>query len=403
MQNKHSVTGHWQGELDEGQLRAWAEKLRGQLTAPRVDLGVVFLTPHYFEEAAGLLEIIRVHAQVPLLVGCSSCSLIAGAREYEDETGFVLGLYSLPGATLNAVRFTQEQVEESTGPAYWHIENGIAPEQTNGWLCFADPFHLDCESWLRSWNEAYPFLPILGGIASGDPSVHETQIYLNGDVFSEGGVAVSIGGDVMPESVISQGCNPIGETWTITKVDKNVIHEIGNRPAYEVLAETFAGLSPKQQKQAQGNLFVGLVVNEYLDDFRRGDFLIRNLLGVDPDAGTVSVGAYPRPGQTLQFQCRAASTSSEDMVSLLRRAKQRFLGRPIYGGVLCSCNGRGQQLFGEPNHDALHVQDELGPLGLSGFFCNGEIGPVGTKNFLHGYTASLALFVKKSDEAPPIK
>lgn len=400
MQNEYSVAAHWQGELDEDKLRSWAEKLRGQLKAPRVDLGVIFVTPQYFEAAPALLEIIRVHAQVPLLVGCSSGSLIAGAREFEEDAGIVLGLYSLPGAKLEAVRFTQDQVEESTGPAYWHLENGVRPEQTNGWLCFADPFHLDCESWLRAWNEAYAPLPILGGIASGEPSVHETQVYLNGDVFSDGGIAVSIGGDVSPESVISQGCNPIGDTWTITKVEKNIIHEIGNRPAYEVLAETYARLSAREQKQAQGNLFVGLVVNEYLDEFHRGDFLIRNLLSVDPDAGTVAIGAYPRPGQTIQFQCRAASTGSEDIISLLRRAKQRFLGRQIYGGVLCSCNGRGQHLFGKPDHDASHVQDELGPFGLTGFFCNGELGPVGAKNFLHGYTASLALFVKKSDDAP---
>jgi small ligand-binding sensory domain FIST len=163
-----------------------------------------------------------------------------------------------------------------------------------------------------------------------------------------------------------------------------------------VLAETYNNLSPEDQKQARGNLFVGLVVNEYLDEFHRGDFLIRNLMGADPNTGTIAVGAYPRPGQTMQFQCRAASTGTEDITVLLERMKQRLSGKTIYGGCLCSCNGRGQHLFGQPNHDARHVQEHLGPLGLAGFFCNGEIGPVGEKNFLHGYTASLALFVKKS-------
>lgn len=400
MQNEHSVAGYWQGDFDEDKFQAWAEKLRHQLKSPRVDLGLVFVTPQYFDVAPAVLEMIRVHAQVPLLAGCSSGGLIAGAREFEDETGIVLGLYALPGAKLDAVRFTQEQVEESNGPAYWHLENGVLPEQTNGWLCFADPLRLDCERWMRAWNEAYAPLPILGGIASGDPNVTATQVYLNGDVFDEGGVAVSIGGNVVLESVISQGCNPIGDTWTITKVEKNIIHEIGNRPAYEVLAETYARLSARDQKQAQGNLFVGLAVNEYLDDFQRGDFLIRNLLSADPESGTIAVGAYPRPGQTIQFQCRAAATGSEDILSLLRRAKQRFLGRAVYGGVLCSCNGRGERHFGEPNHDARHVQDQLGPFGLSGFFCNGEFGPVGTKNFLHGYTASLALFMDKENDSP---
>ena len=396
MHNDHSVSAHWQGDFDEDRFRAWAEKTRSQLKAARVDLGLVFMTPDYFEVAPQILEMLRVHAQVPLLAGCSSGSLIAGTREIEEEAGLALGLYSLPGAKLRAARFTQEQVEESTGPAYWQHENEVVPDDTNGWLCFADPFHLDCEKWLRGWNEAYAHLPILGGLASGGNNAQQTQVYLNGDVFTEGGVGISIGGEVAPASVISQGCTPIGETWTITRAERNIIHEIGNRPAYEVLAETVSNLSPKEQRQAQGNLFVGLVVNEYLEEFQRGDFLIRNLVGADPNSGSIAIGAYPRPGQTMQFQCRAAATGTEDIVQLLSRAKGALAGRPVYGGCLCSCNGRGQRLFGEENHDARHVQEQLGPFGLAGFFCNGEIGPVGKKNFLHGYTASLTLFVKKN-------
>jgi small ligand-binding sensory domain FIST len=195
--------------------------------------------------------------------------------------------------------------------------------------------------------------------------------------------------------VTSQGCTPIGDTWTLTKVDENIIHEIGNRPAYEVLAETFNGLTPEEQKSARGNLFIGLVVNEYLDEFHRGDFLIRNLLGADPNSGSIAVGALPRLGQTVQFQRRSAAAATEDMNELLARTKSKLGDATIYGGCLCSCNGRGQNMFGKPNHDAEMVQQRLGPLGLAGFFCNGEIGPIGERNFLHGYTASLALFVKK--------
>ena len=395
MHNDHSVSAHWQGEFDEPRFRDWAERTRRQLKGARVDLGLVFMTPDFFPVAPQVLEMLRVHAQVPLLVGCSSGSLIAGSREIEDDSGLALGLYSLPGARLEAVHFSQEQVEESAGPAYWHQENGVRPEETNGWLCFADPFRLDCERWLRGWNEAYAPLPIFGGLASGPSDAQETQVYLNGDVFTAGGVGISIGGDVGLAGVISQGCTPIGETWTITRVDKNVILEIANRPAFDVLAETVEGLTEAERATAPGNLFVGLVVNEYLEEFRRGDFLIRNLLGADPSSGAIAIGAYPRPGQTMQFQRRASSTGTEDIEQLLDRTKRELSGRPVYGGCLCSCNGRGHRLFGEPHHDARHVQEHLGPFGLTGFFCNGELGPVGKKNFLHGYTASLALFVRK--------
>jgi small ligand-binding sensory domain FIST len=397
MQNEFSVAAHWAGPFDEERLGQWATELHGKLQAPRVDLGLVFLAPRFFPHARQALEVLRVHARIPLLAGCSGTSLVAGGEEIEDGAGLVLGLYSLPGANLTALHFTQEQVEQAGDPARWHSESGVPPDQTNGWLCFADPFHLDCESWLRGWNEAYSPRPILGGLASGDASGQGTQVYLNGDVFEEGGVAISVGGDVALASVISQGCTPIGETWTITKAERNLIHTIGNRPAYEVLAETFTGLPPGEQQQAQrGNLFVGLVVNEYLEEFQRGDFLIRNLMGADPNSGTIAIGAFPRVGQTIQFQRRAAAAGTEDIVALLGRARQKLAGTPVYGGCLCSCNGRGARLFGDPNHDAGHVQGQLGPIGLAGFFCNGEIGPVGEKNFLHGYTASLALFVKKT-------
>jgi small ligand-binding sensory domain FIST len=353
------------------------------------------MAPKFFPHAKPILEILRVHAQVPLLVGCSSSSLIVGEQEVEENAGLTLGLYALPGADLRAFHFTQGQVEEANGPGYWRLETGLEPGQTNGWLAFIDPFHLDSETWLKTWNEAYAPLPVLGGLASGDQQEQLTQLYLNGDIFEEGGIAISVGGDVKLAGVTSQGCTPIGETWTLTKVEQNIIHEIGNRPAYEVLAETFNALTPEEQQQARGNLFIGLVVNEYLDEFHRGDFLIRNLLGADPRSGSIAVGALPRLGQTVQFQRRSAAAATEDMNELLTRAKGQIGEAQIYGGCLCCCNGRGQNLFGRPNHDAQLVQQRLGPLGLAGFFCNGEIGPIGEKNFLHGYTASLALFVKK--------
>ena len=307
------MAAHWAGGFDEAGLQQWAEHLRRQLPAPHVALGLVFMSPAYFQNAKQVLEILRVHAQIPLLAGCSSQGLIVGQHEVEEDTGLTLGLYALPGADLKGFHFSQEQIEEEHGPDYWPRQTRIEPHETNGWLAFIDPFHLDSETWLRTWNEAYAPLPVLGGLASGDFTEQRTQVYLNGDVFEEGGVILSIGGDVKLAGVISQGCTPIGDTWTLTKVDQNIIHEIGNRPAYEVLAETFNQLSPEEQRTARGNLFIGLVVNEYLEDFHRGDFLIRNLLGADPRSGSIAVGALPRLGQTVQFQRRdaAAATRSQ--------------------------------------------------------------------------------------------
>jgi small ligand-binding sensory domain FIST len=397
MRTETGVAVRWQGGCDESGLEAWAADARAGLGNRRVSLGIAFLTPRLFPDAAQVLEILRVHARIPLLIGASSTSLIANGVETEDCDGIALGLFSLPGAELRGFRIEPEQLAVAAEPEHWVRETGMNPRGAGGWLAFLNPFGMDAEPWLRQWNQAYPGEPVFGGFSGGVPGDQRTQVYLDGEVFEDGGVILAVGGEVHIAGVISQGCTPVGQTWTITRADRNLIHEIGGRPAYEVLAQTFQELSPEEQKLARGNLFVGLVVDEYQDEFRRGDFLIRNLIGVDPQSGTLAVGALTRAGQTLQFQRRDATAASEDFRVLLRQTRERLEGRQVYGGVLCCCNGRGAALFGKPSHDASMVQAELGPLGVAGFFGNGEIGPVGDRNFFHGYTASLGLFVNREN------
>jgi small ligand-binding sensory domain FIST len=396
MQKDYAVSGLWQRDFDDAGMRDWAIDLRQQLRAPKVSLGLVFMTPRFFPMAAQILELIRVHGQVPLLAGCSSTGLIIGGREWEEKPGVALSLFSLPGAELRAWRFNQQQVEEAgSRPVYWRSKTGLAPDQMNGWLAFSDPFHVDAEAFLRGWNAAFPGRPVVGGLAGGDLADQTTQVYLDGGIYQEGGVALGVGGAVELLSLVSQGCTPIGQCWIITKAEGNFIHQIANRPAYEVLAETFGKLSNREQLQARGNLFIGLVVNEYLEDFRRGDFLVRDILGADPNSGILAVRAWPRQGQTLQFQRRDATAADQDLRSLLDRLAGQLGGRRIFGGCLCCCNGRGHRLFGQMDHDAGLIQQKIGPLELTGFFCNGELGPIGDRPFLHSYTAALALFAEK--------
>jgi small ligand-binding sensory domain FIST len=393
--NENSIAAYWSDGMDEDGLADWARRLRTRLKASEVSLGLVFMSPKFFPHAQQVLEILRVHAQIPLLAGCSSGGVIAGAEEIESAGGLVLSLYSLPGAKLKAVRFTQEQVEMAGDENFWPVETGVMPKNVNGWLTFIDPFHMDAEAWLRSWNESYASLPVYGGLASGTFPEPFAQVYLDGEVFEDGGVAIAVGGEVALAGVVAQGCTPIGETWTLTRVEQNLIRHIGNRPAYTVLAETVSQLPAAEQQQARGNLFIGLVVNEYLEDFHRGDFLVRNLIGGDPSSGVLAVGALPRAGQTIQFQRRDAASASQDMNDLLANVQKNLADTTIYGGCLFCCYGRGKNLFGRTSHDASLVQEHFGPLGLAGFFCNGEVGPIGEKNFLHSHTAALALFVKK--------
>jgi small ligand-binding sensory domain FIST len=357
-----------------------------------IDLALLFATSEYEAEYPELLAEVRRRTGARVLIGCSGQGIIGPAREVENEPALALQVFSLPGALLRPARLAPEDLEGEESRSRWLRVNsgGDAPK---AWLLFLDPYTIESEAALRFLSEANPGLPIVGGLASGYPARSRTHVFLDGEAFDEGGAALAIGGAYRVQTVVSQGCAPIGETWTITGAHSNLIDTIGMRPALEVLMDTFRGLAPDVQERARRNLLVGLAMDEYRDEFRRGDFLIRNLLGVDQESGAIAIGAYPRVGQTVQFQLRDPSAADEDLTELLTRVRGELGDEKPIGALLCSCNGRGAGLFGAPDHDARAMAEILGPVPVAGFFCNGEIGPVGGKNFLHGFTASVALIL----------
>ncbi|MSU34719.1 MAG: hypothetical protein EXS36_06330 [Pedosphaera sp.] len=383
MRDPHAVVGHWKGEWDEPALIEWAAGLRSHLAQPCVSVGLLFASQDFAAHAPDLLEILRVHARIPLLVGSTSQQLVCNGEG--TEGGLVLGLFHLPGARLEAHHLTLEQLRESADVASPAIT--MRPPDLKGWIVFADPSDLDGDQWMRSWNEVWHGITTVGGITTKGP------LFLNGSVIESGAVALAIGGQVGIEAVVSQGCTPIGQPWTITRAEWNFIHTIANKPAYQVLVDTFNSLPMEEREGSQGNLFVGLAGTEYQDEFGRGDFLVRNLVGADPRQGILAVGALPRAGQTIQFQRRDPAAATKDLGRLLARARMQLADRSIYGGMLCCCSGRGARMFGRSNPDSGLIQEHLGPLPLVGFFANGEIGPTGHQTFLHAYTAALALFV----------
>ncbi|GHO88347.1 FIST signal transduction protein [Dictyobacter formicarum] len=343
-----------------------------------------------------MLHIVRRATGTPILIGCSGQGIIGSDQELEDLPAISLLALSLPGARLRTVRVTQELLEASKGPHDLRQQLGLPFDDVNAWFMFADPFHMDCEELVEKFSQAYPGLPMIGGLASGDFEDHESYIFYNDEVHEDGAIGLAIDGDYTILPLVSQGCDPIGEAWTITSVlDNGLVDGISNRSAYNMLVDTLQTLSPELQRRAQRNLLVGLAADEYQDNYERGSFLVRQLFGVDRRTGALAIGAQSRIGQTIQFQLRDATSADLDLHELLSQARTNLGDNQPIAGLLCTCNGRGVGMFGIPDHDAGVITRELGQLPLSGLFCNGEIGPVGKRTFLHGFTACLGLIIKK--------
>ena len=370
--------------FDELRVRTAAEELRAELGGAPT-LALAFLSAGYTPHLAEFQEIVAVHGHAAVLCGCTGSGLVGTEREAELTEGFSLLFLRLPEARVRALPLAQSEVETSSGDAFWHTK---AESPAGAWLTLANPFRFDADTWLREWNSAFPGVPVLGGLAGGPRGEEDVTVF--GPTIGDTSDALAIALDgVRLETVVSQGCRPIGEPLPVTRADEHLLFELGSRPAYQVLEQAFNTLGDADKQRARGNLFAGLAVDEYKEQFGRGDFLVRNILGADPATGAVVVGAHPRTGQTLQYQLRDAASADDELKSLLAPLAARE-EKPIASLLFC-CNGRGKHLFGAPHHDAKAVADSIGPVPSVGFFCNGEIGPVGGSNFLHGYTASIGL------------
>ena len=370
--------------FEEGRVRAAADEMRAELGAAPT-LALAFLSTGYSPHLAEFQEVVAVHGHAAMLCGCTGSGLIGPSREAEATEGFSLIFLHSPEAKIRAVPLSQAQVETSQGDSFWREAAG-SPAQA--WLFLANPFRFDADTWLREWNLAFPGAPVLGGLAGGPRGDEDVTVFGPAIGDTSDALAIALDG-VRIETVVSQGCRPIGEALPVTRAEEHLLYELGSRPAYQVLEQAFNTLAEADKQRARGNLFAGLVVDEYKEKFARGDFLVRNILGADPATGAVVVGAHPRTGQTLQYQLRDAASADEELKALLAPLAAQ-VKKPVASLLFC-CNGRGKNLFGSPDHDAKVVAEALGPLPSIGFFCNGEIGPVADRNFLHGYTASIGL------------
>ncbi len=377
-----------EGAFTPDAVRTAAVSLREHLGAPAT-LAFAFVTPDYLGNLDEFIDTVRVDGHVAEVVGCTASTLIADGGEKEGASGFVLMGLLAPESTVRIVDLPTEAMEEAVGPETWKE----AASGVNGWLVLGNPYGFPADEWLTEWSGVAPEVPVIGGIASGGESEGEIAVFHNSDLIS-GAVAIGFSGSLQIVAAVSQGCRPIGEALPVTKAEDNVVFSLGSRPAYQALETAFESLSEDERSHAQGNLFAGLANNEYVDEFRSGDFLIRNIIGADPNSGAVVIGGIPRVGQTLQYQLRDGAAADADLRSVLGGVTSVHHDTPV-ASLVFSCLGRGTRLFDEPNHDAGLVQKALQAHPSAGFFGNGEIGPIGGRNCVHGYTASCALFYDK--------
>jgi small ligand-binding sensory domain FIST len=295
-----------------------------------------------------------------------------------------------PGVSLFAARSSSlirpVHLRAEAGDDGWEIE-GLSEDLggVGSIVLVPDPFTFPVHPLLSALRTDRPDLAVIGGLASAADGPGGNRLVIDDAVHADGAVGVLLGDDVSPRAVVSQGCRPIGQPYIVTAADGNLIHELGGRPALERLLTTIERLSPEDRRLAEQGLHCGIVIDEGKDEFRRGDFLIRGVLGADAAAGSVAVGDAVAVGSTVQFQVRDAASADEDLRHLLT-------GRRARGALVFTCNGRGRHMFGIADHDASVVSELLGTSTVAGMFCAGEIGPVSGRNALHGFTASVALF-----------
>lgn len=382
---------------DERTERAVDEVL--QAVAPAMhgmtDLAIVFFTAIHSASAGRLVSLLHDALAPGLLLGVSAGGVVGNETEIEGGGGISLFAGRFPGVTIHG--FTDRDID---WPATEHDTDRLREAlglqgSPRGLMLLADPF-TPMTRFLPSVSAALPsgpdkaFVPVFGGIASSGRRHGENRFVFQDEVRVGGIVGASFAGNVRIDALVSQGCRPIGKPMVITTARHNMIESLSGRPAIEALQDTISELSESDRRRLQHDgLFVGRVVNEYQPRFGRGDFLIRPVIDVARNTGSVAVGDLVKVGQTIQFHVRDAQTAADDLEMLL--SAQQLDDQPA-GALLFTCNGRGRRFFGTTDHDVRMIRRFLPALPLGGFFAAGEIGSVGHKSYLHGHTASLALF-----------
>ena len=367
--------------------------VRAELGDVEPDLALVFVSPHHTPDFDDIPALLRKKLNPRTIIGCSGGGVIGGGREVEDRAGFALTAAMLPETELVPFHLEDGQLPTpDAGPSEWEAIVGVTADQSPDFVILPDPFTIRGEDLLAGLDYAFPGRVKVGGLASGSPRGGGNVLYANDAVHHSGAVGLAIHGNILVETIVAQGCRPIGQPVVVTKCNQNVLLELDDRKTLEVLREIFEASKDRDQALINRALHLGVVNDPLKEEFHPGDFLIRNVIGIHKETEGIAVGELLREGQVVQFHVRDAITAEEDLQTMLRQYADGNAPQDESGALLFSCLGRGVHLFGKPDHDTDIFREEVGPLSLGGFFCNGEIGPVGPGTYLHGFTSSFAIF-----------
>ncbi|MBL1210913.1 FIST N-terminal domain-containing protein [Geminocystis sp. GBBB08] len=387
-------------------------KIQAKLTTTP-DIGIVFISSVFASDYHRLMPLLLEKLPLPCVIGCGGGGIVGmkndyQPREIEGNSALSLTVASLPDVEINPFYVTAKDLPDlDSGPDQWCKMIGVGMEKQPNFILLSDPFSSKINELLEGLDFAYPGSIKVGGLASASTmGVGSGLFYFNGSksdslFFSEGTVGVALSGNLKVESIVAQGCRPIGNTYQVTQGEKNIILEMTDNAGktdnpLTLLRELISNLSQQDQDLAQYSLFMGIAIDEFKLELKPGDFLIRNLVGVDPKYGAIAVGDRIRAGQRIRFHLRDAKASADDLETLLTNyCYQKSNTNSSVGALLFSCMGRGEGLYGKPNFDSQLFLDYVTDIPLAGFFCNGEIGPVSGNTFLHGYTSVFGIFSQR--------
>ncbi|MBL4883795.1 MAG: FIST C-terminal domain-containing protein [Planctomycetaceae bacterium] len=383
---QHSLEAETSCAIDEVLL-----KIDKDLAGAPAELAFLFVTHHHEDHFSTISGQIQNRLECKEIIGCTAGTVISGSNEYEGKPGVVLWVLSQTDYDLQSFHLQFERDED-------HVECIGLPElrtsperEHTAVFLFCEPYSSSPYIALPQLENALGPVPIFGGIADGGIGPGESCLFLNGEKLEHGavGVVCRTGHRIRP--IVSQGCRPIGHTFIVTKTEKNIIYEMGGLPTMQQFRGMFKDLDPEDQELVRQGPQLGVVTNEYKEIFDRGDFLVSNVLGSDPESGAIAVSQPIRAGRTVQFHVRDAQTAREDLRMMVEHDLERN-PQTLAGALMFTCNGRGEKLFGNPHHDASALIKGYGDIPIAGIFAQGELGPIGKKNYLHGFTASIALF-----------